>query len=193
MAAQNLIAHLAAWYIPTGRQTVSGMEGLTVDGGYLCEAQRMHTELERRARGQPLAVEIDIRPVRSQRTLEQNRLMWALLNKLAEAMNGGTQGSITAEAVYLDMLAEYGSEVDYLQIPIKAVPAIKRAYRVVQVTEMLGDGKCIVRAGTGSSCFTREQMREFINRIFDRLSELGVDDAETTQQYRDWRRSDGLH
>ena len=66
--AGELIAHLAAWYIPTGQTRVNGMEGLTIDGGYLLEAQRMHAELERRARGQPLAVEIDIRPVRNKRT-----------------------------------------------------------------------------------------------------------------------------
>lgn len=84
--AARLIAHLAAWYIPNGQPTASGMEGLTIDGGYRLEAQRMHAELEARARG---------------------------------------------------------------------------------------------------------QMREFIDRIFDRLSEAGVDDAETTQQYRDWRQSDG--
>lgn len=192
MGTQNLIAHLAAWYIPTGQTALNGMEGLTIDGGYLLEAQRMHAKLEHRARGQPLAVEIDIRPVRSRRTLEQNRLMWALLNKLAVALSGGTPGGMTAEQVYLDMLAEYGSEVDYLVIPLKALPNIKRAYRVTQVTEVLDGGKCVVRAGLGSSCFTREQMREFINRIFDRLAEAGVDDAETTQQYRDWRQADGL-
>ena len=49
--ASKLIAHLAAWYIPTGRTDLDGMEGLTVDCGYLLEAQRMHTELEARARG----------------------------------------------------------------------------------------------------------------------------------------------
>ena len=43
--AGKLIAHLAAWYIPTGRTDLDGMEGLTVDGGYLLEARRMHTEL----------------------------------------------------------------------------------------------------------------------------------------------------
>ena len=59
------------------------MDGLTIDGGYLLEAQRMHAELEHRARGQPLAVEIDIKPVRDKRTLDQNRLMWALLNRQA--------------------------------------------------------------------------------------------------------------
>lgn len=192
MAAEKLIAHLVAWYLPNGQTSIASMECLTVDGGYLLEAQRMHAELERRARGQPLAVEVDIRPVRSHRTLNQNRLMWALLNKLATAMNGGTPGGITADQVYLDLLAEFGGEVDYLLVPRKAVPTLRRAYRVVQITEELDGNKCIVKAGLGSSTFTRAQMRDFIDRIFDKLAEAGVDDAETTQQYRDWRAGDGL-
>lgn len=189
--AGKLIAHLAAWYIPTGRTDLDGMEGLTVDGGYLLEARRMHTELEARARGQPLMVEIEIKPVRDKRTLDQNRLMWALLNKLAQTLSGGTPGGVTAEQCYLDLLADYGAEVETWRVPLKALPALRRAYRVVQVVDMLEGGACIVRLGMGSSTFDRAQMREFIDRIFDRLSEAGVDDAETTQQYRDWRRADG--
>ena len=178
--AGKLIAHLAAWYIPTGRTDLDGMEGLTVDGGYLLEARRMHTELEARARGQPLMVEIEIKPVRDKRTLDQNRLMWALLNKLAQALSGGTPGGVTAEQCYLDLLADYGAEVETWRVPLKALPALRRAYRVVQVVDVLE-----------GSAFDRAQMREFIDRIFDRLSEAGVDDAETTQQYRDWRAGDG--
>lgn len=189
--AGELIAHLAAWYIPTGQTRVNGMEGLTIDGGYLLEAQRMHAELERRARGQPLAVEIDIRPVRNKRTLDQNRLMWALLEKLAQAQDGGTPGGVTAEQCYLDLLAEFGAEVETWRVPVKALPALRRAYRVVQVVEVLDGGYCMARLGLGSSSFTRQQMHDFLERIFDRLSEVGVDDAETTEQYRDWRRADG--
>lgn len=191
--ASKLIAHLAAWYIPTGRTDLDGMEGLTVDGGYLLEAQRMHTELERRARGQPLAVEIDIRPVLNKRTLDQNRLMWALLEKLAQAQNGGTPGGVTAEQCYLDLLGEFGAEVETWRVPVKALPALRNTYRVVQKVELLDNGYCMARLGLGSSSFTRQQMHDFIERIFDRLSEAGVDDAETTEQYRDWRRADGLH
>lgn len=190
--AGELIAHLAAWYIPTGQRRVNGMEGLTIDGGYLLEAQRMHAELERRARGQPLAVEIDIRPVRNKRTLDQNRLMWALLEKLAQAQNGGTPGGVTAEQCYLDLLGEFGAEVETWRVPVKALPALRRAYRVVQVAEVLDGGYCMARLGLGSSSFTRQQMHDFLERIFDRLTEAGVDDAETTEQYRDWRRADEL-
>ena len=191
--AGKLIAHLAAWYIPTGRTDLDGMEGLTVDGGYLLEAQRMHTELERRARGQPLMVEIEIKPVRDKRTPDQNRLMWALLEKLAQAQNGGAPGGVTAKQCYLDLLGEFGAEVETWRVPVKALPALRNTYRVVQMVELLDDGYCMARIGLGSSSFTRQQMHDFIDRIFDRLAEAGVDDAETTEQYRDWRRADGLH
>ena len=75
--AGKLIAHLVAWYMSDKSPGGGGLENLTVDSAYLLEAQRLHAELERRARGQPLCVEVDIRPVKNKRTLDQNRLMWA--------------------------------------------------------------------------------------------------------------------
>lgn len=122
--ASQLIAHVAAWYIPTGQPLVNDMDGLTIDGAYRLEAQRMHSELERRARGQPLCVEIDIRPVKNKRTLDQNRLMWALLNRLALALSGDTPGGVTAEQCYLDLLGEFGAEVETWRVPVKALPAL---------------------------------------------------------------------
>jgi len=88
--AKKLIAHLAAWYEPG---PAGGKGTFVTDGGYLLEEQRMYAELEAKARGQPLAVEIEIRPVRDRRTLDQNRLMWALLTKMAR-----TYGQTTPEA-----------------------------------------------------------------------------------------------
>lgn len=140
--ASQLIAHVAAWYIPTGQPLVNDMDGLTIDGAYRLEAQRMHAELERRARGQPLCVEIDIRPVKNKRTLDQNRLMWALLNRLALALSGDTPGGVTAEQCYLDLLAEFGAEVETWRVPVKALPALRNTYRVVQMVELLDDGYC---------------------------------------------------
>lgn len=189
--ASQLIAHVAAWYMPDKSPGGGGLENLTVDNAYLLEAQRLHAELERRARGQPLCVEVDIRPVKNKRTLDQNRLMWALLNRLALALSGDTPGGVTAEQCYLDLLAEFGAEVETWRVPVKALPALRNTYRVVQMVELLDNGYCMARLGLGSSSFTRQQMHDFIDRIFDRLSEAGVDDAETTEQYRDWRSADG--
>lgn len=191
--AGKLIAHLVAWYMPDKSPGGGGLENLTVDSAYLLEAQRLHTELERRARGQPLCVEVDIRPVKNKRTLDQNRLMWALLNRLALALSGDTPGGVTAEQCYLDLLAEFGAEVETWRVPVKALPALRNAYRVVQKVEQLDNGYCMARIGLGSSSFDRQQMHDFLERIFDRLAEAGVDDAETTERYRDWRRTDELH
>lgn len=191
--AGKLIAHLVAWYMPDKTPGGGGLENLTVDNAYLLEAQRLHTELERRARGQPLCVEVDIRPLKNKRTLDQNRLMWALLNRLALALSGDTPGGVTAEQCYLDLLVEFGAEVETWRVPVKALPALRNTYRVVQMVELLDDGYCMARLGLGSSSFDRQQMHDFIERIFDRLAEAGVDDAETTEQYRDWRRADELH
>lgn len=177
--AKKLIAHLAAWYEPG---PAGGRGRFATDGGYLLEEQRMYAELEARARGQPLAVEIEIRPMRDRRTLDQNRLMWALLTKMARHY-----GNTTPEACYLDLLADAGVDVNHWRVPVAALSTLRKAYRVVQVVELLGDDMCIVRIGLGSSTFTRAEMGEFIDRIFDRLAEMGVDDPETTQQYRDWR------
>lgn len=145
--AGKVIAHLVGWYIPNGQPNANGMDGLTIDGGYLLEAQRMHAELEHRARGQPLAVEIDIKPVRDKRTLDQNRLMWALLNRLALALSGDIPGGVTAEECYLDLLAEFGAEVETWRVPVKALPALRGAYRVVQLVELLDNGQCMAESG----------------------------------------------
>lgn len=177
--AKALIAHLAAWYKPG---PAGGRGAFVTDGGYLLEEQRMYAELQAKARGQPIPVVVEIKPVRNRRTLDQNRLMWALLTKMARHY-----GNTTPEACYLDLLADAGVDVNHWRVPVAALSTLRKAYRVVQVVELLGDDMCIVRIGLGSSTFTRSEMGEFIDRIFDRLAEMGVDDPETTQQYRDWR------
>ena len=98
---------------------------------------------------------------------------------------------MTAEHCYLDLLQDFGAEVETWRVPLRALPTLRNAYRVVQVVEVLDGGECIARLGLGSSSFTPAEMHDFIERIFDALSAAGVDDAETTQQYRDWRRADG--
>lgn len=177
--AKALIAHLGAWYLPG---PAGGKGEFRADGGYMLELQRMYADLQARCRGQPMAVEVEIRPVRDRRTLQQNRLMWALLTKMARAY-----GNTTPEACYLDLLQDAGIDTEIWQVSVQALPVIKKERKVVDVQEMLDNDVCVVRVGMGSSTFTRAEMSEFIDRIFDRLAEMDVDDPETTQQYRDWR------
>lgn len=182
--AKALIAHLTAFYTPG---PAGGHGKITPTAASLFNIERMYADLDARCRGQPYAVEIDIRPVRDRRTLQQNRLMWALLQKMAEALVGGTPGRSSVEKCYLDMLEEFGFATEMWRVPEKAVDTLRFAHRVVQIMESLGDGYCMVRIGDGSSQFSPAEMSQFIDRIFDRLAELGVQDADTTRQYMDWR------
>lgn len=182
--AKALIAHLTAFYTP-GPAGGRGKFQPTVASMFNIE--RMYADLDTRCRGQPCAVEIDIRPVRDKRTLQQNKLMWVLLQKMAEAMGGDTPGGMTAEQCYLDMLEDFGANTEIWRVPEKAVDALRRAYKVVQIMEYLEDEYCMIRIGQGSSQFSPAEMGQFIDRIFDRLAEMGVQDAATTQAYIDWR------
>lgn len=137
----------------------------------------------------PAALLVTVERRRPGRSLAQNRLLWALLGKLADAQNGGRPGGVSPEDCYLQMLEQYGAKVDWLQVPVPAVPLLYRAYRVVRVVELLGDNRCTVKCCQGSSGYTTAQMHDLIEGIFDELAELGVSDPEVTQYWREFNQN----
>ena len=182
--AKAVIAHLYGFYTPG---PAGGHGKITPTAASLFNVERMYADLDARCRGQPYAVEIEIRPVRDRRTLQQNRLMWALLRRMAEASCGDAPGGEAIEKCYLDMLDEYGPVTEIVTLPEMAIDIMRQARKVVHPLESLGDGYVVARIGDGSSTFTKEEMGQFIDRIFDRLAEMGVQDADTTRQYMEWR------
>lgn len=148
--------------------------------------EKLKAQMEKRAKDKPYQVSLSVLKVSHPRTLAQNRMMWALLTIMAREMNGGRVGDVAPEDCYIQMLEQYGSEFDYLELPSKAVPMLYNSYRVVKVVELLDQDRCVVKAGMGSSVFTTEQMRDLIDGIFDRLAEMGVNDPVVTEYWRDW-------
>ena len=53
--------------------------------------------------------------------------------------------------------------------------------------ELLDDDRCTVKCMRGSSSFTTAQMTDFINGIFDRLAEMGVNDPNVTAYWLEWQ------
>ena len=177
--AAPLIAHLEGFYYPG---PAGGKGEFRLSSSYVLEQQRMYAELQAKARGQPYAVEFDVRRTRRRRTMNQNNLMWALLDKMARAY-----GNTTAMDCYLQMLAEHGEVVEYLEVDTRCLPVLRKTVRVVDIMELLPGGRARVRVCFGSSTYDKSEMRDFLECVFDRLAEMGVDDAETTEQYRKWR------
>ncbi len=125
-------------------------------------------------------LEIEVKPYRSKRSLEQNRLLWVLLGKMAMAMSG-RKNKVSSEECYAIMLEEANVSYDYLLGLPEAEPMLKQSFRVVRkVGERVVNGKTlnIYQYFIGSSKFDTQEMTGLIESVLDKLAELGVYDSE---------------
>lgn len=180
MAGRNVIGRLPVVYDPARRH-------FTVENDAEFVENQILQKLDDAAHENPLRLTVTFEPERKARTGNQNRMMWALLTIMADTYNAGKAGGITPEDCYVEMLEEYGMEYDFLELPAAAVPILRKAYRLVHVVELLDDNRCTVKASMGSSSFTTAQMAAFIDGIFDRLAEMGVNDPNVTQYWQEWQ------
>lgn len=180
MARSDVIGKLPVVYDPTKQKIV-------VENSAEFVKAQIRQKLDDLAHGSPLRLTITVERQRKKRSLEQNRMMWALLTIMADHYNAGKAGGTTPEACYIEMLEEYGLEYDFLELPVAAVPILRNAYRLVHIVELLDNDRCTVKASMGSSSFTSAQMSAFIDGIFDRLAEMGVNDPNVTQYWQEWK------
>ncbi len=125
-------------------------------------------------------LEVDVKPHKSQRSLEQNRLLWALLGKMAFAMSGNKR-KVTTEECYCIMLEEANVACDYLLALPEAEPMLKKTFRVVRkIDEREVNGKTLnmYQYFIGSSKFNTQEMTELIEATLDKLAKLGIVDSE---------------
>lgn len=138
--------------------------------------------------------------VEDNRTIAQNSLMWSLLTLYADTLNGGRTGGVTPEKLYYTMIEKYGVAT-YLTLPEICIPDLKKAYRGVQIidsTIIERNGKRTpakaVKCILGSSKYTKQQMTNLIDGIFDELAQHGVDAEHNTAAsvyYSEWQQLKG--
>lgn len=138
--------------------------------------------------------------VENNRTTAQNSLLWALLTLYADTLNGGRTGGITPEKLYYTMLERYGVAT-FLTLPEICIPDLKKAYRGVKIiddTVIERNGKRTpakaVKCVLGSSKYTKQQMTNLIDGIFDELAAHGVDvenNAVASVYYSEWQHLKG--
>lgn len=129
-----------------------------------------------RKNGGPVALRVQVLPVRRGRSLAQNDMMWALLTMIAEHQTGRAPSGEDVMATYCDMLCRYGSEYQFLEVPKKAIRELKKAYRAIKVVEYQPGGRVTVMAVAGSSSFDKSQMHDFLEYIFDVMAAEGIED-----------------
>ena len=130
--------------------------------------------------GSEKKLEVETKIHKSQRSLEQNRLLWALLGKMANALSGNKR-KVSTEECYCVMLEEANVSYDYLLALPEAESLLKKTFRVVRkVDERIVNGKKLnmYQYFIGSSKFNTQEMTELIEATLDKLAELGIVDSE---------------
>lgn len=179
MARNDVIGKLPVVYDPTKQKII-------VENSAEFVKTQIRQKLDDLAHGSPLRLTITVERQRKKRSLEQNRMMWALLTIMADHYNAGRTGGVTPEDCYLEMLEKYGAKVDYLEVPAGALDILRVCYRLVHLVEILDNNRCTVKCTQGSSTFTTQEMKNLIDGIFDRLAEMGVSDPLVTAYWQEW-------
>lgn len=128
-------------------------------------------------------VVVSIEKYKSRRSIEQNRLMWRLLEIMAQ------EQGVTSYDCYLDMIEEFGTKFEYIECIKEAVPTLKEMFRAIKIVEERKDGKTVMcKVFTGSSQYNTAEMKTLIDSIFDRLAEMGVSaDKEVSYLWGEWK------
>lgn len=125
-------------------------------------------------------LEVEVKPYKSKRSIEQNKLLWVLLGKLAVAMSG-KKNKVSSEEAYCFILEEANVTCDYLLALPEAEPMLRKSFRVVRkIGEREVNGKTLnmYQYFIGSSKYNTQEMTELIEAVLDKLADLGVYDSE---------------
>lgn len=121
------------------------------------------------------------------RTLDQNSLLWGLLNEEAKALSGGRKDKdITAEKLYYQALNDYGKD-SVLCIKNGCEKELKKVYKKVYIIDKYtqnGEEWLKCRCVIGSSNYTTKEMSDLIEGVLDDITQAEID----TQEIRFLRR-----
>lgn len=114
---------------------------------------------------------VDFKKYYSSRSLEQNRLMWKIIQRIAKETDNDEWEIYTQGLEHADCLSEY------LMIIPEALESIRKSFRAVRVCqERIYNGKnvLIVKVFVGSSKFDTEEMTRLIEYFIHLASEFGI-------------------
>lgn len=119
---------------------------------------------------------VEFKPYKSQRSLNQNNLLWALLDEIDIAENGraSDEGQM---AIYCNLIKLARVKTMNYKMPVEALEQTKKLFRHVEIIE--NDGVTISVIGyLGTSHFDTKQMADFIEATLDYASKLGLNLTE---------------
>lgn len=117
-----------------------------------------------------------------QRSLDQNSLLWGLLEEEAKFLNGGRKNNIecSSENLYYDAINKYGKDT-LIAVKNGAEKELKRVYKrvfIIDKYELDGELWLKCRCVIGSSKYTSKEMSALIEGVLDDIARLGIETQE---------------
>jgi len=130
-------------------------------------------------------LEVDMKPYKSKRSIEQNAALWFLFTKLAEGVSG-SKDKTSVEEMYCTMLEEANVESEFILAPKEIEESLRKSFRAIRekgtriIEDKNGESKemTVFQCFIGSSKYNTKQMYDLITRTLLRLDEEGINDSE---------------
>ena len=146
-------------------------------------------DIKSRAKSGKEKLVVTISEKKKKRTLDQNALMWALLQEYADGVNVGRKSELTPERLYYQALSKYGV-AEYIQTVEEAEETLLRVFRFVErVDKRCVNGKDLImfKCYLGSSKYDTKQMSVLIDGILDELAEAGIYTPQIRYLEQEWK------
>ena len=122
---------------------------------------------------------LELKEIRSKRTLKQNKMMWALIRKIASHEDMQQE----PEEIYVSALEEANLRSTYLLAPEEAEDELRKNFRAVKVVrpeQFKGREMIVYKCFLGSSKLNTKEMKQLIEIIKYWAEDLGI---ETNEEY----------
>ena len=119
--------------------------------------------------------QIELREIKSKRSLEQNKKMWALIHEIAKVTGDDDM------QVYCGILERADVKSDYIITATNIEDALKKSFRAVQfirMQEVNGRDCYVYKVYIGSSKMNTKEMSELLEITLNICGELGIETEE---------------
>lgn len=123
------------------------------------------------------------------RSLDQNALMHSLYAVIANEMNGDYIGENAIQPIklYEDDLHQFGMRME-LKVPNENVNIVKSMYRIIESEKKIDEKTTYLKVILTSSHFNTKQMKQWIDMLFNRLSDMGLNFDNSAQIKYYWEK-----
>ena len=121
---------------------------------------------------------VNMTPIKSKRTIDQNRLLWQLIHDISEARNGPLGSSQDDWEVYIEALERAQAKFEYVACLPEAYKILQEQFRASKImNEFEHNGKTFVQAKVfyGSSKMDVKEMAKLLDTVILMAQEEGVE------------------